>query len=162
MLLVNHASYLDGMVLMVVLPALLGFVAKRKLLEQFVLRGYLQRLGAEFVERFAAHESLQYARKVGVALRAGRPLVFFPEGMFTRSAGLMPFRRGAFIVAANTGVPVVPVAICGTCSSLRDGQWWPRRGAITITFGAPLLPGADTLDTFSAAVVLRDAPRAHI
>jgi len=45
---------------------------------------------------------------------------------------------------------------------LRDGQWWPRRGAITITFGAPLLPIADVRDTFAAAVVLRDAARAHI
>jgi 1-acyl-sn-glycerol-3-phosphate acyltransferase len=89
-------------------------------------------------------------------------LVFFPEGTFTRSPGLMPFRMWAFIVAANTGIPVVPVAICGTRSTLRDGRWWPRRGAITITFGAPLLPGADAFDAFAAAVVLRDAARAHI
>lgn len=132
------------------------------MLEPFIPRVYLQRLGTEFVERFAAHESVQDARRLEVALRAGRALVFFPEGTFTRSPGLMPFRMGAFIVAANTGIPVVPVAICGTRSILRDGQWWPRRGAITITFGAPLLPGADALDTFAAAVGLRDAARAHI
>jgi 1-acyl-sn-glycerol-3-phosphate acyltransferase len=161
-LVANHASYLDGMVLVAALPEPLGFVAKRELLEQFIPRVYLQRLGTEFVERFAAHESVQDARRLEVALRAGRALVFFPEGTFTRSPGLMPFRMGAFIVAANTGIPVVPVAICGTRSILRDGRWWPRRGAITITFGAPLLPGADALDTFAAAVVLRDAARAHI
>jgi 1-acyl-sn-glycerol-3-phosphate acyltransferase len=161
-LVANHASYLDGLVLMAALPEPLGFVAKRELLEPFIPRVYLQRLGTEFVERFAAHESVQDARRLEVALRAGRALVFFPEGTFTRSPGLMPFRMGAFIVAANTGIPVVPVAICGTRSILRDGQWWPRRGAITITFGAPLLPGADAPDTFTAAVVLRDAARAHI
>lgn len=161
-LVVNHASYLDGLVLMAALPEPLGFVAKRELLEPFIPRVYLQRLGTEFVERFAAHESVQDARRLEVALRTGRALVFFPEGTFTRSPGLMPFRMGAFIVAANTGIPVVPVAICGTRSILRDGQWWPRRGAITITFGAPLLPVADALDTFAAAVVLRDAARAHI
>ena len=161
-LVVNHASYLDGLVLMAALPEPLGFVAKRELLEPFIPRVYLQRLGTEFVERFAAHESVQDARRLEVALRTGRALVFFPEGTFTRSPGLMPFRMGAFIVAANTGIPVVPVAICGTRSILRDGQWWPRRGAITITFGAPLLPIADARDTFTAAVVLRDAARAHI
>jgi 1-acyl-sn-glycerol-3-phosphate acyltransferase len=119
-------------------------------------------LGAEFVERFAAHESVQDARRLEAALRAARPLVFFPEGTFTRLPGLKPFRMGAFVVAANTGIPVVPVAICGTRSILRDGQWWPRRGTIKITFGAPLLPNADARDAFAAGVVLRDAARAHI
>jgi len=161
-LVANHASYFDGMVLVAALPEPLSFVAKRELLEQFIPRVYLQHLGTEFVERFAAHESVQDARRLEVALRAGRALVFFPEGTFTRLPGLMPFRMGAFVVAANTGIPVVPVAICGTRSMLRDGQWLPRRGAITITFGAPLLPVADALDTFTAAVVLRDAARAHI
>jgi len=105
---------------------------------------------------------VQDARRLEGALRAGRALVFFPEGTFTRLPGLLPFRMGAFLVAANTGIPVVPVAICGTRSILRDGQWWPRRGAITITFGAPLLPVADALDAFAAAVVLRDDARAYI
>lgn len=158
----NHASYLDGLVLLAALPEPLGFVAKRELREQFIPRVYLQRLGTEFVERFAAHESVQDARRLEVALGAGRGLVFFPEGTFTRVSGLQPFRMGAFVVAANTGIPVVPVAICGTRSILRDGQWCPRRGAITITFGAPLLPGRDVLDAFAAAVVLRDDARAHI
>jgi 1-acyl-sn-glycerol-3-phosphate acyltransferase len=161
-LVANHASYLDGFVLGAALPEQFGFVAKRELLEQFIPRVYLQRLGAEFVERFAAHESVQDARRLEVALRAGRALVFFPEGTITRLPGLKPFRMGAFVVAANTGIPVVPVAICGTRSILRDGQWWPRRGAVKITFGAPLLPVTDTRDAFAAAVVLRDAARAHI
>ena len=161
-LVANHASYLDGMVLVAALPEPLGFVAKRELREQFIPRVYLQRVGTEFVERFAAHESVQDARRLEAALRTGRALVFFPEGTFTRVPGLLPFRMGAFLVAANTGIPVVPVAIWGTRSILRDGQRWPRRGAITITFGAPLLPMTDTRDAFAAAVVLRDDARAHI
>jgi hypothetical protein len=71
-LVVNHASYLDGMVLVAALPESHGFVAKRELLEQFIPRVYLQRLGTEFVERFAAHESVQDARRLECALRAGR------------------------------------------------------------------------------------------
>lgn len=161
-LVANHASYLDGLVLLAALPEPIGFVAKRELREPFIPRVYLQRLGAEFVERSAAHESVQDARRLEVALHAGRALLFFPEGTFTRVSGLQPFRMGAFVVAANTGVPVVPAAICGTRAMLRDGQWWPRRGPITITFGAPLLPRADAHDAFDAAVRLRDAARAHI
>lgn len=122
-LVVNHASYLDGLVLMAVLPGPFGFVAKRELLERFILRVYLQRLGTEFVERFPP--TRQDARKLEGAPRAGRALVLFPEGTFTPSPGVMPFRMGAFVVAVNAGVPVVPVGICGTRSILRDGQWWP-------------------------------------
>jgi 1-acyl-sn-glycerol-3-phosphate acyltransferase len=161
-LVANHTSYLDGMVLLAALPEPFGFVAKRELREQFIPRVYLQRLGTEFVERFAAHESVQDARRLEGALRAGRGLVFFPEGTFTRLPGLLPFRMGAFVVAANTGVPVVPAAICGTRAMLRDGQWWPRRGSITITFGAPLSPVADARDAFDVAVRLRNDARAHI
>ncbi len=161
-LVVNHASYLDGLVLLAVLPEPISFVAKRELREQFIPRVYLQRLGTEFVERFAAHESVQDVQRLEGALRAGHTLVFFAEGTFTRASGLQPFRMGAFVVAANTGVPVVPAAICGTRSMLRDGQWWPRRGAITITFGASLLPVADAHDAFDAAVRLRNDARAHI
>ncbi|MDH5700829.1 MAG: hypothetical protein OEZ41_12825, partial [Nitrospirota bacterium] len=68
----------------------------------------------------------------------------------------------AFLVAANTSVPVVPAAICGTRAMLRNGQWWLRRGTITIKFGASLLPAADARDAFDAAVRLRDDARAHI
>jgi 1-acyl-sn-glycerol-3-phosphate acyltransferase len=57
--------------------------------------------------------------------RRGESLLFFPEGTFRRMPGLRDFRMGAFIAAAQAGVPVVPVAIHGTRSMLRAGS---RRG----------------------------------
>ncbi|SEL96598.1 1-acyl-sn-glycerol-3-phosphate acyltransferases [Syntrophus gentianae] len=161
-LVANHASYIDGIVLLAALPEHFVFVAKRELSGQFFARLYLQHLGAEVVERFTARESVQDAGRLEEVLRAGHGLVFFPEGTFTRVTGLQPFRLGAFLVAANTGIPVVPVAISGARSVLRDGQWWPRRGAIKVMIGAPLMPAADARNAFAAAVVLRDAARAHI
>jgi len=159
---VNHASYIDGIVMLAALPEHFVFVAKRELSEQFIERTYLQHMGAVVVERFTARESIQDAARLEDVLRAGHGLIFFPEGTFTRVTGLQPFRMGAFLVAANTGMPVVPVAISGTRSILRDGQWWPRRGAIKITIGVPLPPAADARDAFAAAVMLRDAARGHI
>jgi 1-acyl-sn-glycerol-3-phosphate acyltransferase len=73
--------------------------------------------------------------------------------------GLLGFRLGAFLAAAQAGVPVVPVAIRGTRSILRGGQWRPRRGEISVDIGAPIRPdGGD----FAAAVRLRDAARAFV
>jgi 1-acyl-sn-glycerol-3-phosphate acyltransferase len=73
--------------------------------------------------------------------------------------GLLEFRLGAFLAAAQARLPVVPIAIRGTRSILRGDQWLPRRGRITVRIGAPIKPdGAD----FAAAVRLRDAARAFI
>jgi 1-acyl-sn-glycerol-3-phosphate acyltransferase len=76
-----------------------------------------------------------------------------------REAGLLPFRMGAFAVAAQAGVPVVPVVIRGTRSMLRDGSWFPRHVPVSITVGQPLAPVGND---WTAAVKLRDAVRAEI
>jgi 1-acyl-sn-glycerol-3-phosphate acyltransferase len=71
----------------------------------------------------------------------------------------MPFRTGAFQVAAQAGIPVVPVALRGVRSVLRDGTWYPRRAPIAVTFGAPIHPeGKD----WNATVALRDRVRVEI
>lgn len=155
----NHASYLDGVVLVAVLrrPAL--FVAKRELGRQFIAGNFLRGLGAIFVERFEVERSIQDAGRCAEALRAGQSMVFFPEGTFTRQSGLRPFHLGAFVAAASSGVPIVPMALHGSREILRDESWLPRRGAIEITVCAPLAAGAADWD---AAVRLRDAVRARI
>jgi 1-acyl-sn-glycerol-3-phosphate acyltransferase len=66
---------------------------------------------------------------------------------------------GAFVVAARAGVPVVPVSLQGTRAILRAEQWFPRRGTIRVTVGAPIRPqGSD----WGAALALRDATRTQI
>jgi 1-acyl-sn-glycerol-3-phosphate acyltransferase len=93
------------------------------------------------------------------AVKSGAAVVFFPEGTFGREPGLRPFHMGAFRIAVQAGVPVVPVAIRGTRSILRSGQWLPRRGAVRLSIEAPLQPqGTD----WAAAIALRDASHADI
>ncbi|MBI3938061.1 MAG: AMP-binding protein [Betaproteobacteria bacterium] len=153
---VNHASYLDGLTLVAALPAHCVFVAKRELEDNFVSRVFLRRLGAVFVERFRFQQGAADAQRVAELARARQSLIFFPEGTFTRAPGLLPFHLGAFIAATQTSSPVVPVTIRGTRSILRGDQLFPRRGAITVTIGAPIAPrGSD----WHAAIELRNAAR---
>ncbi len=161
-LVANHASYLDGIILVATLPAHYSFVAKRELRERFVPRVYLERLGAEFVERFAVEQSVEDTARMAGAAGRGHSLAFFPEGTFTRAPGLSPFRLGAFVVAVRAGAPVVPVAIRGSRALLRADQWFPRRGVLVVTVGAPIAPPSAAPDDFAAAVRLRDAARAEI
>ena len=118
-LVVNHASYLDALVLVAVLPGRLRYVAKRELGERWLSRVPLQRLRVEFVERSAAPRGIEDTARVVQTVRQGWPAVFFPEGTFGREPGLRPFHMGAFVVAAQAGVPVVPLALRGTCALAR-------------------------------------------
>jgi 1-acyl-sn-glycerol-3-phosphate acyltransferase len=156
----NHTSYLDGAVLLAILPwRNNAFVAKRELREGFITRTFVTGLGAQFVERFDVQKSAEHADELAQAARRGVSLIVFPEGTLVRHTGLMPFRAGAFLSAAQAAIPVVPVALRGVRSVLRDGTWYPRRAPISVTVGAPVAPdGSD----WNAAVRLRDQVRKQI
>jgi len=160
-LVANHASYLDGIILVAALPRHYSFVAKRELDEQFISSIYLRRLGAEFVERSAA-QGAEDAHRMAKAGAEQRSLAFFPEGTFTEASGLLPFRLGAFVTAARGRLPIIPVAIRGSRGILRGDRWFPRWGRLTVTIAEPIVPPAGASDTFAAAVELRDAARAVI
>lgn len=158
-LVANHASYLDGVVLVAALPAHCGFVAKAELEHRFLARVFLRRIGAVFVERFDQQRGVADARRIARKVQAGHSLLFFPEGTFTRMPGLLPFHMGAFVAAAEAGAPVVPVIIRGTRSILRANSWYPQAGMVSVRITAPLLPaGTD----WAAAVKLRNLTRAKI
>jgi acyl carrier protein len=156
---VNHASYVDGLVLAAVLPGPLVFTAKGELATHRFAGPALRRMGARFLERFAAEQSVEDVAHLDADLRAGARLVFFPEGTLTRMPGILAFRMGAFHLAAHSGVPIYPVTIRGTRSLLRGDQWFPRRSAVSVDIGAPLTA---TGAGWSPAVALRDQVRAQI
>ncbi len=155
----NHASYLDGMVLTATLPARFAFVAKQELLGDPLSATPLKRLGAAFVERFDAARGAEDSQLLEARLADGDALVFFPEGTFNEVPGLLPFRMGAFLAAARTGATVVPVTLSGMRALLPGDRRWPRRHPLTVTIHPPLRPaGGD----WPAALALRDATRATI
>ena len=157
---VNHTSYLDAVVLLSLLDYRgYAFVAKREFQENFLMRALLSGFGTQFIERFDVAKSAEHASELAEAAKRGISLIVFPEGTLKRNTGLMDFRTGAFQAAAQAGIPVVPVALRGIRSVLRDGTWYLRRAAVSVTFGAPVAAeGAD----WAAAVKLRDAVRAGI
>jgi 1-acyl-sn-glycerol-3-phosphate acyltransferase len=156
----NHTSYMDGAVLVATLPwRNYAFVAKRELADNFFSRVLVKGIGGVFVERFDVQRSAEHADELVEAAKRGLSLVVFPEGTLMRQSGLMPFRAGAFQVAAQAGIPVVPVSLRGVRSVLRDETWYPRRAPIAATFGAPI--AADGAD-WNAILRLRDRTRAEI
>ena len=158
-LVANHCSYLDSLVLVAALPGETAFVAKAELAPQLFAGTLLRRIGTLFVERFDDAGGVGDLDAVVEAARAGRRLAVYPEGTLTRRPGLLDFKLGAFAAAAAAGVPVVPVTLQGTRSVLRGGQWFPRPGGVRVALGSPMFAERDGFD---AAIALRDAARAAI
>lgn len=156
----NHSSYLDSLVLSAILPGDLAYAGFKELADNPIQGPFLRRLGVMFVERFEPHGAIAAAQQAVGELKKGRPLAIFPEATIMRMPGLLDFRMGAFAAAAETGAPVVPIAIRGTRNILRhDHRWFPRRGAIEVHIGAPIHPASRG---FEAAIALKDAARSDI
>ena len=161
----NHASYLDGYVLTAALKRSFSFIAKAELKTRPVISVLLKKIGTLFVERFDRQKGVKDIKKLTDKGKTNRSLFFFPEGTFMRMPGLLPFRMGAFETAVRTGLPVIPIAIRGTRSILRADSWFPRHGAISVTFGNPLTvaePPAKEQDIWPKALELRDKTRGWI
>jgi 1-acyl-sn-glycerol-3-phosphate acyltransferase len=166
LLVANHASYLDSIIVAGVLPDPCIFVAKAELRHRRPLGWLLTRMGTAFVERFDREKGLEDSHRLEQLAGSGRSLFFFPEGTLTRMPGLLAFRLGGFVTAVNGNLPVVPLAIRGSRSVLRGGSWFPRRGLLRVEIGAPLDPAVlvrqPAGDQWRAALELSRQARAWI
>ncbi len=158
-LVANHASYLDGFALTAALNIPFHFIVKGELSRILPIRLILQRFGVEFIDRFNPHKSARDVRRMAHRARKGDTLLFFAEGTFITFPGLQPFRMGAFVTAARSSKPVVPIGIKGTRAMVSGRNWFPLRGQVTVTIRPPILP---TGESWQDALTLRDAARREI
>ncbi len=155
----NHMSYLDSIILTGVLPEKCNFVAKAELAGNPFLQSAFTKLGIFLVDRFDSEKGVEDTRKIKAGVQQGLRPLFFAEGTLQRMPGLLPFQMGAFVLASQEGIPVVPLIIRGTRNILRSGSWFPRHGTVQITVGELCTSaGSD----WSAAIELRDRVRKQI
>jgi len=134
----NHRSYLDTATLFVYTGRRLGLLAKKELLNVPIL-GY----GMGFVNVMAIDRSNSERARATVAaaterIRSGRSFGVFAEGTRARPGEFLPFKKGAFYMAAQAGVPIVPVAIKNTDSLMGKGTGEARPGTIEMVMLAPV------------------------
>ncbi len=141
-LVANHSSYLDGVVMKAALPPRFSFVIKREASGLPIVGLLLRRIGSEFVDRHTQGGRQRDARRVMKRAGQGHSLVFFPEGTFDSVVGLKRFHVGAFVAAGRGGLPLVPAVIHGARRSMPNGAFAPHPGVIHVQILPAIEAGA--------------------
>ena len=163
MLVSNHASYMDVLVLMAGLGTDFHIVSKSEVRKMPLIGTFLHKLDHFWFVRSDPQERLRQAQQIEQALRQGESVYVFPEGTFTPQVGVRPFQLGAFQAAARAERAVVPIALCGTRRFLRDDTYLPRPARLEIHVGAPIEPRATEASlSWQEIVRLRDTAREWI
>lgn len=136
--LMNHQSAIDIPVAFSVLRSPLHFVAKRSLAYVPFVGWYMWATGMIFVDRTRSARAVASLRRAGERIRAGASILAYPEGSRSRDGTIRPFKKGAFVVAIESQVPVVPVAIAGADRVLSSTGFRVRPGTIRVRIGAPI------------------------
>jgi 1-acyl-sn-glycerol-3-phosphate acyltransferase len=134
----NHASMIDIWAVCVTIPASFRFIAKKQL-SRIPLFGWAMAAGRFiFIDRqnaVAARRSMEEAAR---RIRSGQSVVIFPEGTRTRNGRLLPFKKGGFHLAIESGAAIVPVAIRGSGALMPPGSPLIRAGTVTIEVDEPI------------------------
>jgi 1-acyl-sn-glycerol-3-phosphate acyltransferase len=152
---VNHASALDIPVLYVNLPFQFRIAFKKELLSYPVVGWQLKRSGQVCIDQQNPSHSVSSIRAALKGLKAGLPLVIFPEGGRTPDGEIKPFLQGAFFLAIKAQVDIVPVALIGTYELLPMNTYHIKSRPLEMRVGVPIsttgLKGRD-LPALSAQV----------
>lgn len=152
---VNHGSAIDIPVLYVNLPFQFRIAFKKELLSYPVVGWHLKRSGQVCIDQQNPSHSISSIRAALKGLKAGLPLVIFPEGGRTNDGEIKPFLSGAFFLAIKAQVDIVPVALVGTYEALPMNTYHIKSRPIEMRVGEPISTTGLTmrdLDSLSARV----------
>jgi 1-acyl-sn-glycerol-3-phosphate acyltransferase len=154
----NHQSFLDIPVAFVSLRSNLRFVAKSSLAYVPFLGWYMWATGMIFVDRGKSQHAISSMRRAGERIRAGASILAYPEGTRSRDGRVGTLKKGAFVVALEAGVPVVPIGVAGAAEVVARDGFHVRPGRVHVHVGAPILTGGLALEDRNAFVDrVRDA-----
>jgi 1-acyl-sn-glycerol-3-phosphate acyltransferase len=145
----NHASALDIWAAVAAIPRSVRFVAKAEVFRWPVFGWYMTLGGHVPVDRRDHARAVASLARAAARVRAGTSLIVFPEGTRSRDNLVHAFKKGPFAIAAQAGVPVVPLAITGAGKVTPKDLLHVHPGPVRVTFGRPVtaaeFPGPDAL-----------------
>ena len=135
----NHQSNMDIPILVHSLPLQLRFIGKKELKKIPIFGSALIKAGHFLIDRGHHRKAMEGIKAAGKVLRQrGVSVVFAPEGTRSTSSKLLTFKKGAFVMAIETGIPILPVTIDGTRNSLAKGSLWTRSADVIVQIHPPV------------------------
>jgi 1-acyl-sn-glycerol-3-phosphate acyltransferase len=134
---VNHVSWYDVFTLGSVLPRW-SFVAKAELRKIAIFGRGAEAVGTIFVDRRNRRSAMQMYDQAVESIRGGASVVMFAEGTRGDAYALRPFKKGSFVLAIASGVPIIPVVIMGTREVMARGSWIVNPGTVHLHFLEPI------------------------
>lgn len=157
----NHESFCDILVLLAALPMQVRFLAKRSIFRVPVLGWSIAAAGFIPVDRDDRSRGAATVEAALRRLKGGRSLVIFPEETRTDTGDLLPFKRGAAHLALRSGLPILPVALAGTFRVLKRGSLLITPGPVAVSVGRPLdVSGRSVREREAVTRAARDEVRA--
>jgi len=151
----NHRSYLDTATMFQYTGRRIGLIAKKELLKVPLLgygMGYVNIMAIDRSNRERAVQTMQAATK---RIQSGVSFAVFAEGTRARPGQMLPFKKGAFYMARDAGVPIVPVAIKHTDVLMGKGSGEARPGTIEMVILPPVETKGVTTDKEVQALIER-------
>ena len=143
----NHQSNMDIPVIVHSLPFQLRFIGKIELKKVPIFGNALIRAGHFLIDRSNLQKAMSGIKASGEALKErGVSVVFAPEGTRSSDGKLLPFKKGGFVMAIETGIQILPVTINGTKQSLAKGSLWTRSADVEVTINPPVPTGSYSYD----------------
>ena len=136
----NHVSNLDPPILCPLIPRRTSILAKKEIWRIPILGKALDLAEIVPVERENRDAAIQSIRRAGEVMQHHINMTLFPEGTRSRDGRLLPFKKGPFHLAAETGFPIVPITILGTYEMMPKGNVIVRPGTATLVFHPPVDP----------------------
>lgn len=140
-LVANHVSWFDIFAIAVLLKVDFHFVAKKEL-ERVPVFGLAWRAaGHVSIDRSNRERAVESLRQAGRQMREQQSVVIiFAEGTRSRTGRLQPFKKGAFVLAHETGIPIIPTVVTGSYDIMRPDTFSVRPATIHVHFEPPITP----------------------
>lgn len=134
----NHVSNFDIPVLLAHLLVQFRWLAKAELFKIPVFGHAMQRAGYISIDRSNRTSAIRSLKTAGKMIRNGLSVLIFPEGTRSYDNNIQPFKKGGFVLALDSGIPIVPVIIHGTWPIMPKKQILVKPGNVVLEVAKPI------------------------